>query len=281
MIRFYIFNNFILIWMILKYKKSQLLIHTSTIKSKGDLIMILSYLKIEFKVIMRKKTTLILSILFPVIFYILFTSILELPEDVKPKFYKEYMYSMTVYSLLSFSLLTFPLDIINEKQNEWRQRLMVTPFTFTSYYISKVVKTMLQFAIAILVIFMVGHFYKGVAMSAVQWLESGIFLWLGASLLITFGILFSLLNDIQKTSALANIVTIGLAVLGGLWFPINTFPNWLQHVAHVLPSYHLRKLGVDIASNHHINLISFAIILLYALGSILAVYFISHFTMAE
>ncbi len=31
------------------------------------------------------------------------------------------MYSMTVYSLLSFSLLTFPLDIINEKQNEWRQ----------------------------------------------------------------------------------------------------------------------------------------------------------------
>ncbi|MDM5686277.1 hypothetical protein P7996_15975, partial [Staphylococcus aureus] len=42
-------------------------------------------------------------------------------------------------------------------------------FTFTSYYISKVVKTMLQFAIAILVIFMVGHFYKGVAMSAVQW----------------------------------------------------------------------------------------------------------------
>lgn len=103
--------------------------------------MILSYLKIEFKVIMRKKTTLILSILFPVIFYILFTSILELPEDVKPKFYKEYMYSMTVYSLLSFSLLTFPLDIINEKQNEWRQRLMVTPFTFTSYYISKVVET--------------------------------------------------------------------------------------------------------------------------------------------
>ncbi|MBO2852849.1 ABC transporter permease, partial [Staphylococcus aureus] len=53
--------------------------------------MILSYLKIEFKVILRKKTTLILSILFPVIFYILFTSILDLPEDVKPKFYKEYM----------------------------------------------------------------------------------------------------------------------------------------------------------------------------------------------
>ena len=159
--------------------------------------MILSYLKIEFKVIMRKNNINIIYFISCYILYIIYFDI-ELPEDVKPKFYKEYMYSMTVYSLLSFSLLTFPLDIINEKQNEWRQRLMVTPFTFTSYYISKVVKTMLQFAIAILVIFMVGHFYKGVAMSAVQWLESGIFLWLGASLLITFGILFSLLNDIQK-----------------------------------------------------------------------------------
>ena len=39
----------------IEIQKSQLLIHTSTIKSKGDLIMILSYLKIEFKVIMRKK----------------------------------------------------------------------------------------------------------------------------------------------------------------------------------------------------------------------------------
>ncbi|HEH7924070.1 TPA: ABC transporter permease [Staphylococcus aureus] len=243
--------------------------------------MVLNYLKFEFKVLFRKKTALFLSIFFPAIFYILFTSILDLPSDVKLRFYKEYMYSMTVYSLISFSLMAFPIDIINEKQNGWRQKLMATPLTPASYYISKIVKTMAQFAIAIIVIFMIGHFYKGVEMSAVQWLESGIFLWLGASLLITFGILFSLLNDIQKTSALANIVTIGLAVLGGLWFPINTFPKWLQHVAHVLPSYHLRKLGVDIASNHHISLISIVIILLYALGSIIAVYCIRHFKRAE
>ncbi len=58
---------------------------------------------------------------------------------------------------------------------------------------------MLQFAIAILVIFMVGHFcVKGVAMSPVQIVSSGIFLWFSASLLITFGILFSLFNDIKK-----------------------------------------------------------------------------------
>lgn len=91
------------------------MIYILIIKSKGDLIMILSYLKIEFKVILCKKIILILFILFFVIFYILFILILNLLEDVKFKFYKEYMYSMMVYSLLSFSLLIFLLDIINEK----------------------------------------------------------------------------------------------------------------------------------------------------------------------
>ena len=81
-----------------------------------------------------------------------------------------------------------------------------------------------------------------------------------------------MINDIQKASALGNIVTIGLAVLGGLWFPVNTFPNWLQHIAHVLPSYHLRKLGLDIVSNHHIDLRSFGILILYAVGSLIVVY---------
>ncbi|HDJ1878119.1 TPA: ABC transporter permease, partial [Staphylococcus aureus] len=196
-------------------------------------------------------------------------------------FYKEYMYSMTVYSLISFSLMAFPIDIINEKQNGWRQKLMATPLTPASYYISKIVKTMAQFAIAIIVIFMIGHFYKGVTLSISQWIESGVLLWLGASLLITFGVLFSLINDIQKASALGNIVTIGLAVLGGLWFPVNTFPNWLQHIAHVLPSYHLRKLGLDIVSNHHIDLRSFGILILYAVGSLIVVYCIRHFKRAE
>ncbi len=106
----------------------------------------------------------------------MFTSILDLPSDVKLRFYKEYMYSMTVYSLISFSLMAFPIDIINEKQNGWRQKLMVTPLTPASYYISKIVKTMAQFAIAIIVIFIIGHFYKGVTLSISQWIESGVLL---------------------------------------------------------------------------------------------------------
>ena len=53
--------------------------------------MISTYFKIELKIIFRKKLYLVISILLPVVFYLLFTSILDMPEEAKPKFYKEYM----------------------------------------------------------------------------------------------------------------------------------------------------------------------------------------------
>ena len=75
-------------------------------KKQRVLYMVLNYLKFEFKVLFRKNCFIFINI-FPAIFYILFTSILDLPSDVKLRFYKEYMYSMTVYSLISFSLMAF------------------------------------------------------------------------------------------------------------------------------------------------------------------------------
>lgn len=59
----------------IEIQKSQLLIHTSTIKSKGDLIMILSYLKIEFKVIMRKNNINIIYFISCYILYIIYFDI--------------------------------------------------------------------------------------------------------------------------------------------------------------------------------------------------------------
>ena len=122
--------------------------------------MISTYFKIELKIIFRKKLYLVISILLPVVFYLLFTSILDMPEEAKPKFYKEYMYSMTVFSLMNFCLLSFPLDLIEERNQGWYKRLMVTPLSSFQYYLVKISKTMCQFLIAIIIIFSVAHFTK-------------------------------------------------------------------------------------------------------------------------
>ena len=122
--------------------------------------MISTFFKIELKIIFRKKLYLVVSIFLPVVFYLLFTSILDMPEEAKLKFYKEYMYSMTVFSLMNFCLLSFPLDMIKERSHGWYKRLMMTPLLSFQYYLVKIIKTMCQFLMAI-IIFLCGSFLQG------------------------------------------------------------------------------------------------------------------------
>lgn len=88
---------------------------------------------------------------------------------------------MTAFSLSSFCLMQFPIDLINEKTTGWYKNLMRTPLHSDQYYMAKVFKMMFQFILAILLIFIVAHFMRGVEMSTSDWLLSGLILWIGAS----------------------------------------------------------------------------------------------------
>lgn len=227
--------------------------------------MISTYFKIELKIIFRKKLYLVVSIFLPVVFYLLFTSILDMPEEAKPKFYKEYMYSMTVFSLMNFCLLSFPLDLIEERNQGWYKRLMVTPLSSFQYYLVKISKTMCQFLIAIIIIFSVAHFYKDVHMTVFQWIFSALTLWIGVSLFLTLGLIIAQLNDIQKASSFANLLNITLAILGGLWFPVYTFPDWLQSISKNMPTYNLKLLAIDLAQDKVVNIEAIGYLIVYSI----------------
>ncbi|MCI2876086.1 ABC transporter permease [Staphylococcus hominis] len=225
----------------------------------------IALLKTEFKIIFRKKLTTFLSIILPVGFYLLFTSLLDLPEEAKQQFYKEYMYSMTVFSLMSFCLMQFPLDIIEERNTGWFKRLMVTPLSSKIYFITKVIKTMLLFLLSILLIFVVAHLYKNVNMSIQHWLLSGVSLWIGASLFLTLGLVIAQFNETQKANSIANIINMLLAILGGLWFPVQTFPIWLQKISKITPTYHLKNLALELVKNQGLNITSLFTLIVYSI----------------
>lgn len=227
--------------------------------------MISTLFKTEMKVTFRKKLYLFISIFLPVAFYLLFTSLLDLPADAKDKFYKEYMYSMTVFSLMNFCLLSFPLDMIEERNNGWFKHLMSTPLKPIHYYLVKVLKTMSQFLVAIIIIFTVAHFFKDVNMDFTKWLLSGITLWLGGSLFLTLGLIFAQFNDIQKASSVANLLNLAMAIVGGLWFPISTFPSWMQTISKIMPTYHLKQIALDFGKDKGLNFTSFGFLIMYSI----------------
>ncbi|MGG5312495.1 MULTISPECIES: hypothetical protein [unclassified Enterococcus] len=74
-------------------------------------------LKIEMIRLTRNKKYLIMSVGMPVVFYIIFTAMIQMPtEEIQIVFMREYLMSMTTFSLTSFSLFTFPFEIIEDKK---------------------------------------------------------------------------------------------------------------------------------------------------------------------
>lgn len=227
--------------------------------------MIKHYFFTELRLLIRHKTRFALAVILPSAFYLLFTSILDLPKAAMTQFNQEYMYSMTTFSLMSFCLFSFPLDLIDERTRGWYKRLMRTPLTPVHYMGVKMGKAMFQFALAIVMIFTLAAQLRGVSLSWHDWLISGVFIWLGASLMLSLGALLAQMDDTQKASGIGNILYLALAVLGGLWFPVSQFPTWMQHLAVITPTYHLKKLSYDISLHEHFPVLSLMVLLIYSI----------------
>ncbi|MGN7066380.1 ABC transporter permease, partial [Bacillus subtilis] len=56
-----------------------------------------------------------------------------------------------------------------------------------------------------------------------------------------------------------------MAIVGGLWFPINTFPDWLQTISKKMPTYHLKQMSLDLGKDKGINYESLGFLLVYSI----------------
>lgn len=83
----------------------------------------------------------------------------------------------------------------------------------------------------------------GVRLPGFEWPLLAVSLWLGAMPFVALGLLLGLLFDADTGDVVLLCVLVLLAILGGLFQPIDTLPDPLAALAPVLPSYRLADLG--------------------------------------
>jgi ABC-2 type transport system permease protein len=89
---------------------------------------------------------------------------------------------------------------------------------------------------------------NGVELGVGTWFALIGALWAGSVAFVALGLLIGLSLDEKAAGGAIGIVGTILAALGGLWVPVEIFPESLQAVAHGLPSYWLAQLGRDVAA---------------------------------
>jgi ABC-2 type transport system permease protein len=141
------------------------------------------------------------------------------------------------------SSLSQAFQIVNERSVGWNRQLRITPLSGIGYMVSKVAATLAVALVAIIVIFLVGILALHASLSPIGWILAALGLWLG---IIPFALIAILIGQFAKPSfaqPLFMVVFLGLAVLGGLWIPLDIFPVWVSNIAQAVPSFWLNKVG--------------------------------------
>jgi len=148
-----------------------------------------------------------------------------------------------VPGLIGFAILTSPMFAMVDISSSYRKdhlfrQLSLTPLTKGEWLVAKIlwyiVLTFLSAAIMVVTGTVVfgAHVTLGVDLLP--------FLVLGPFFFVSLGMLAGTVSRTPETAAvIGNIVTFPMMFLSGTFFPVSSFPPYLQTVAHALPLYYV------------------------------------------
>ncbi len=159
---------------------------------------------------------------------------------------------MIALSIMQTGLFGVVFTFVQWKQRGILRRLMATPMRVRDFFFSQLVTRLATVALQIAVLLAVGlfvfHFHF--AGNLLYLLLVGIF---GGGVFLAMGLAISGASKSEETAApLANLISLPLMFLSGIFFPRSGMPSWLQTITQYSPltymSDALRSISVDGAS---------------------------------
>ena len=197
----------------------------------------------------RNRQYLFFTVLLPALFTIFFTKVIG--AQVAAGDYQDVagatMISMMAYGAIG-AALGATIRLAFDRSTGWLRQLRVTPVPVGTVFTVDVLVGSLLVLPSLVVVALVGRLVNGVQLSAGTWLGLVGVLWAGSVVFVALGLAVGLALDEQAAGAAIGILGTVLAALGGLWFPVESFPSGLAAVARALPSYWYAELGRDVAA---------------------------------
>lgn len=194
--------------------------------------------KAEIKRTVRNPYFVFWSLVMPIIFYVIFTKIVNTGVPNKALWQKHYLMSMTVFSVMGSAIMTLGIRLVQERTEGWSTVMRVAPLSSYSYFLAKMIAQTVIHLLSIIVIFSAGFLLNGVSLSLFEWVMSGLWILVGSIAFLSLGTLVGCMKKVDTVSGVSNVIYLVLAVLGGLWMPIEVLPNMMQTIGKWLPSYH-------------------------------------------
>lgn len=210
------------------------------------------------------------TIMFPVMFYVLFGLLLNRGHEVGGVNVSAYMMATYgTFGVMGASLFGFGVGVAMERGLGWLQVKRASPMPPLAYFAAKVVTCMAFSAIIVTILMSLGVVFGGVHLGLVEGLELLATLVAGSVCFCAMGLAIGSFAGPNSAPAIVNLLYLPMSFASGLWIPIEILPRFLQRFAPLLPPFHLGQLalgvvgaGQGVASRHWEALVGFALLCL-------------------
>jgi ABC-2 type transport system permease protein len=181
------------------------------------------------------------SLIFPVMFYLLFGVFLTKGGQ------SDYLLvTYCCFGVMGPALFNFGVNVASEKSQGWLTMKQIAPAPVSAYLFGKMVSSLLFALVIVVLLFVVAALFGQVRLYTSQWLGLAGLVLLGTIPFCLFGLWLGLTISAKAAPAMVNLIYLPMAFLGGLWLPIQLLPVSLQHFAQLLPSFHFGQLALGI-----------------------------------
>ena len=199
--------------------------------------LLMNQCKSELLRILRNPYYVFWSLLMPIMFYFIFTKVVNTGSDDAGQWQAHYLVSMSAFSVMGSSIMTLGIRLVQERTQGWNTYIRITPLPSSVYFFGKMFGQTVMHLFSVLCIFAAGYLMNGVSLSAAEWLLSGLWIVTGALPFMALGTLIGFMKRVDTASGVSNVLYMVLALAGGMWMPLDILPKTMQEIGRWLPSY--------------------------------------------
>ncbi len=199
--------------------------------------------KYEFLKCLRLPIYLVSTIVFPVMFYVLFGLIMG-KQSIGGIGTTTYLIpAYGTFGVMGASLFGTAAGLAADRGLGWLQVKKASPMPPFAYFFAKVVMSMIFSAMDVILLLVLGFVFGGVHLSATVTLKLVLILVAGSLPFCAMGLAIGYFAGPTSAPALINIFYLPMSFCSGLWMPFMFLPKFIQKIAVVLPPYHLSQLA--------------------------------------
>jgi ABC-2 type transport system permease protein len=201
-----------------------------------------TFLWIEIKRMLRNRRTIIFTVFMPAVFFFIFGLSNKDQHLPNGHSYGQYiLISLTVYAAMT-AATGAGSQVAVERAQGWSRQLRLTPLLPGAYIAVKALAALTLSLVAVVAQFAIGAL-AGVTMDAQTWLTAGLVAWLGSLVFAALGLFVGYLMPSQNVMQILGPALAILAMLGGLFMPIEIMGETFGQIAKFTPAYGIGQLA--------------------------------------